>query len=227
MKINHSILILFFSLLFLIILLIINYRSNKNRDDKLDRIRSNLSCIHPLIKSLYFEPIYHCRLEDSYTQNKKRIHVCVCDQEGEYYSENKIKSVILHEIAHAESPEFDPDHTSLEYLQNYTSLMKKASTLGIIDMKSLDAGIVYENGSKRKEHLKKVVEDEDEEHLQQENLDQLIQAGKSINLSKKQKSIDEPDEEPDEDEDENEDVTISHDKEVEIVFPGEDDENDD
>lgn len=41
----------------------------------------------------------------SYTINKKRIHLCLTDENGKYYEENMLIYVLLHELAHVRCPE--------------------------------------------------------------------------------------------------------------------------
>ena len=61
----------------------------------------------------------HCGEDGSYTLDKKKIYVCLTDENGNYYSDNTLMHVILHELAHVKTvsightPEF---HTNFEEL---------------------------------------------------------------------------------------------------------------
>src|SRR6185437_6927368 len=150
LKISYSVIILTIALLTLMILLIINLQRNKQTNPKLVSIRNQLTNLHPAVKSLEFYSQHRCELEDSYTDNKQKVYICLCDQDGRYFSDNKIKQVMIHELAHALSEQHDENHTTLEYLQNYNDLMKRASCLGLVNIPLLESGAVYADGGKRK-----------------------------------------------------------------------------
>jgi hypothetical protein len=147
-EISISLLIILLLLILLAILLILCWKRSKDR--KLQRIIDDLSILHPRLKHLDIRSITHCRLRDSYTENKKILFICICDPEGEYYSDNKIKQVIIHELAHALSFHVDEKHRSLEYLTIYNSLILRAELLNLINTAELKEGIVYPDGRKRK-----------------------------------------------------------------------------
>lgn len=104
----------------------------------LNSLKDDVNKVYPLNEfQLSFHPLECCTLEDSMTENKHKIFICVKDKQGKYYSYNKLLQVVLHELAHAKSKSVDPNHTSKEFLSNYNNLMNKASNMGIINLSKL------------------------------------------------------------------------------------------
>jgi len=70
--------------------------------------------------------------DKSYTINKSKVFLCLRDQNGNYYDNNTLVYVLLHEIAHVLCVEVD--HTDLfqEILQE---LLNRASSMGLYDPK--------------------------------------------------------------------------------------------
>jgi len=66
----------------------------------------------------------------SYTINKKRIHLCLKDEKGDYYDENMLIYVTIHELAHVKCPEVG--HTD-KFYDIFNELLDKASACGIYD----------------------------------------------------------------------------------------------
>ncbi len=109
-------------------------RNKKIRQEcvrRLAELRNDLSTFVDITKYKFY-PLFNCDPEDSYTQNKKNIYVCVSDKGGNIQSEYKIKDVLIHEISHAECSSIDVDHTSKEFLNTYNGLIKKAKKCGYI-----------------------------------------------------------------------------------------------
>ena len=101
-------------------------------------LTSDINKVHPIGEyHLSFHPLECCTLEDSATEDKKKVFICVKDKKGRYYSYNKLLQVALHELSHAISKTVDPGHKSVEFLTNYNHLMNKASEMGIIDLTKL------------------------------------------------------------------------------------------
>ncbi len=167
-EISINAIIIFLLLLALLIILIICYRRSRNKDVKLQRILDELYNVHPRLRFLDIRAKTHCNLNESYTENKKIIYVCICDSDGEYYSDNKLKQVILHELAHALSVHVDEEHKSLEFNTIYNSLMEKAEVMGIINIDHINNGVYYPDGRKKKFNTENVEEEE------VENLEDII-----------------------------------------------------
>lgn len=105
----------------------------------LESLETDINKVHPIDEyHLSFHPLECCTLEDSATEDKKKVFICVKDKNGNYYNYNKLLQVALHELAHAQSKAVDPNHTSKEFLTNYNNLMSKASKMGIIDLSKLN-----------------------------------------------------------------------------------------
>lgn len=104
-------------------------------------LHRDLEKIYPDINTilkLTFGPLECCELEDSVTEDKKRVHICVKNKNGKYYNYNKLMQVAIHELAHVLSKTVDPEHKSPEFINNYGALMNKAQELGLIDVSKLD-----------------------------------------------------------------------------------------
>jgi len=93
-------------------------------DPILYKLRTMTSPLHPEIKNL---KLY--KGEKSYTINKKKIYMCLKDQDGEYYPMNQLVYVFLHEFAHYINKE-DVGHTQT-FHDIFEKLLKDAEVKGI------------------------------------------------------------------------------------------------
>ena len=66
----------------------------------------------------------------SYTINKKRIHLCLKDEKGDYYDKNMLMYVTIHELAHVKCSEVG--HTD-KFYTIFNELLDKASACGVYD----------------------------------------------------------------------------------------------
>ena len=90
-------------ILIIFILICIIYRQFRkikegmsSNDPVLRRLKQKLIAIHPKVNDLtFFED------KESYTINKKDVYLCLRDENNEYYNENMLIYVTLHEVAHA------------------------------------------------------------------------------------------------------------------------------
>ncbi len=98
----------------------------------------NIEKIRSIVENLKFYPLECCNLEDSMTEDKKKVFVCVKGKDGRFYNYNKLLQVAIHELAHAISKLNDPDHKTPEFNQNYKFLIQKAVNLNFIDLSKLD-----------------------------------------------------------------------------------------
>jgi len=71
--------------------------------------------------------------DETYTDNKKKIYICLLNKDGRYYDFNTLMFVCIHEISHAISAEFDPEHTSKEFNDNFALLLNKAIDMNLYD----------------------------------------------------------------------------------------------
>ena len=72
--------------------------------------------------------------DESYTEDKERVYLCMKDENGKYYSYNTLIAVGIHELAHALSPVIDPEHTSKEFNEKHEELRKRAEEMGLLNV---------------------------------------------------------------------------------------------
>jgi len=98
----------------------------KKEDPKLQHLKSYIAQVRPdMIDRIVL-------LEDtkSYTINKKKIYMCLRDENGDYYHDNMLLFVVLHELAHVLCDEIG--HTD-KFQQIFQVLLDDAVKLGIYD----------------------------------------------------------------------------------------------
>lgn len=93
-------------------------------DPKLHQLKEMLAPLHPVVKNL---KLY--KGKKSYTINKEKIYLCLKDQNDNYYSNNMLIYVLLHELAHLLNKE-DIGHTE-KFHEIFEGLIEKAHDLGI------------------------------------------------------------------------------------------------
>jgi len=94
-----------------------------------DRLTADLSRLADISK-LDLKAIVSCIPEDSFTEDKKHIAICVRNKAGAFYPYSKLLKIGIHELAHAMSKQMDPEHKTPEFINNYGYLMNKAVALG-------------------------------------------------------------------------------------------------
>ena len=125
---NIEFLFILFS--FIIIFFITFYinRVTLYEDPLLYKIKNDLIIIDPRIKFISFYAS-----DQSFTEDKKRIYLCLKDKFNNYYPYNMLIYVALHEVAHALSSTVDLSHTSQDFINNFSNLIKKATELKLYD----------------------------------------------------------------------------------------------
>ena len=119
MDISSKILCMVIGLL-LIVLCIQTVRENLlPYDPKIDDLKRRLALVHPKSKTLQF---YHDK--KSYTINKKKVHLCVKDENGVYYDDNMLIYASLHELGHVLCDEIG--HTP-KYWAIFDDVLEKAA----------------------------------------------------------------------------------------------------
>jgi len=105
----------------------------------LGKITNDLTIIYPSLSDykITFYPLECCDLEESLTDDKKKIYICLKNKHGDYYNYNKLLQVGIHEIAHAITRKQDPNHTSKEFIENYARLLQNANNLNLVNIKTL------------------------------------------------------------------------------------------
>ena len=116
------------------------YKVIKDHNDLiLEQNKRLISLLYPNLYNLDIKPMYDCVPEDSNTYDKKKIEVCVKNKKGQYLPNDKIRHILLHEIAHYTSPKTDKEHKTKEFIDGYNKLMKQAIASGILNMNNLAA----------------------------------------------------------------------------------------
>jgi len=98
--------------------------------DMFERLKGDLEKLYPNINQLDLKGLVSCVPEDSYTENKRHVSICLRNKEGTFYPYEKLLKIGIHELAHVISKGYDPEHKTPEFINNYSMLMKKARELG-------------------------------------------------------------------------------------------------
>lgn len=117
-------------LVFLILILINVVRTRvteyyEQMDPMLVRIRETLLPLHPCVVNLKF---YEGK--KSYTINKKKVYLCLKDDDGEYYNFNMLIYVSIHELSHVICDEIG--HTA-KFHRIFRDLLELAEQKNIYD----------------------------------------------------------------------------------------------
>lgn len=96
------------------------------RDSKILDIQSKLMQVDPDVTS----KLNIQAGNQSFTEDKKDMFLCLRDEQGKYYPDNMLMYVALHELAHAKSHSVDVNHSGDEFKNNFNSYLKKAEQLG-------------------------------------------------------------------------------------------------
>jgi hypothetical protein len=96
------------------------------RDSKILDIQSKLMKVDPDVTS----KLNIQAGNQSFTEDKKDMFLCLRDEQGKYYPDNMLMYVALHELAHAKSHSIDTNHSGDEFKNNFNYYLKKAEELG-------------------------------------------------------------------------------------------------
>lgn len=113
----------------IIVFIIIRYleRDKMEDDPMLHILRKRLMGVHPIVENMN---LY--KGKKSYTLNKDKIFMCLNDKNGDYYDENTLTYVLLHEMSHKLCDEIG--HTE-KFHDIFVSLQKRAIDMGVLDPK--------------------------------------------------------------------------------------------
>jgi hypothetical protein len=125
---NSEKIILIFCFLFIVYVTLHLNRVESFDDPLIDRIKNDLLLVDPRVSELTFRAS-----NESFTEDKKYVFLCLKDKNGNYYDYNMLMYVSLHELAHAFSESIDEEHTSSEFKNNFKILLDKAYKLGLYD----------------------------------------------------------------------------------------------
>jgi hypothetical protein len=127
---DNDYLILIFCFLFLAFITMKLNKIHSYHDPMIDRIREDLLKVDPRVINLSFHAA-----NESFTEDKKYVYLCLKDKDGKYYDYNMLMYVALHELAHAFSESVDTSHSGDEFRTNFSGLLGKAQSLGLYDPK--------------------------------------------------------------------------------------------
>ena len=125
---NSEKIILIFCFLFIVYVTLHLNRVESFDDPLIDRIKNDLLLVDPRVSELTFKAS-----NESFTEDKKHVFLCLKDKNGNYYDYNMLMYVSLHELAHAFSQSVDEEHTSAEFKNNFKILLDKAHQIGVYD----------------------------------------------------------------------------------------------
>lgn len=98
-------------------------------DKKVDELHAKLISVFPAAKYVKLSGS-----NESFTLDKKHIHLCIKDKSGKYYDDNSLMYVLLHEYAHVLCDEFDTTEDHGEKFKGiFADLLIKAHKAGIYD----------------------------------------------------------------------------------------------
>ena len=100
-----------------------NNNFEKYDDPKIDNLKSKLSRVFPEINYIELSGS-----NKSFTINKREIYLCLKDKNGNYYDDNMLIYVLLHELAHVKCDEIG--HTE-KFKEIFKLLLQKAEVAGI------------------------------------------------------------------------------------------------
>jgi hypothetical protein len=104
------------------------YKRNIYQDPLIDRIKYDVCKLDPRIENLEFYSS-----DESYTEDKQKIFLCLHDDNGKHYDYNMLIYVAIHECSHALTDVFDIEHVTPEFKGMFEHLLRKASEIGIYD----------------------------------------------------------------------------------------------
>lgn len=100
---------------------------NKFDDQKLEDLKQKLSIAIPEIRKVSLSGS-----NKSFTINKEHIFICTKDEKGQYYSDNMLVYVLLHELAHVQCDEIG--HTA-KFTRIFKELLDRAENAGLYNSK--------------------------------------------------------------------------------------------
>lgn len=125
----HDQLLVIVGILFLLVLFSFLFsRTLKDQSDShpvLGKIKEDLTFVHPQARDIWL-----VEGPSSYTEDKRLVHLCLKNKQGEYYSYNTLIFVALHELAHVLSS--DIGHGE-QWRLIFRQLLNRAEQLGLYD----------------------------------------------------------------------------------------------
>jgi len=144
---NESLVILI--CLALVIISFLALRNVETYDDPITkRIQEDLVKVDPRAEKISIKGS-----DQSFTEDKTRMYLCLYDEKGKYYDYNMLMYVALHELAHVISKQVDPEHKTKEFRDNFDFLLKRAAAKGLYNPdEPINYGYCPKNSKEIKEH---------------------------------------------------------------------------
>jgi hypothetical protein len=101
-------------------------KKKPSSDQKLHQIKETIMGIDPKVSEFNF----YLDSEASYILGDRDVHMCIHDEDGEYYDDNFLTYVALHEITHGLIAEDTRDHPPI-FDRRFEDIKAKAIRLGI------------------------------------------------------------------------------------------------
>lgn len=123
--------IIFLTIVFCAVTYICVKKSLKIYDDPIiERVKEDLTKVYPQFPTLGLSVF---AANDSFTENKKKIFLCVKRPNKDYYKYNTIMYISLHELAHVLTKKYDIDTHGEEFHKNFNELLSRAKEIGVYD----------------------------------------------------------------------------------------------
>jgi hypothetical protein len=106
----------------------LNYKRKIYQDPLVRKIKYDVSQLDPRLSTIEF-----FSSDESYTEDKRKIYLCLKDENGKYYDYNMLVYVAIHECSHALTDVIDVEHKTPEFRGMFEHLLTKAYYLGIYD----------------------------------------------------------------------------------------------
>ena len=97
----------------------------ETQDPVLLELKDKIRVLYPSIDKLEFYDS-----NKSFTTNKQKVHICLKDENGDYYNRNMLTYVMIHELAHVLCDEIG--HTE-KFYKIFQELLDEAHQKGIYD----------------------------------------------------------------------------------------------
>lgn len=116
------------SVLFLVVVLVYIKKKPYTPTPIISHLKKKLKLVNP-----YFSKLDIRESTKSYTENKSIIYICTRDPiTKQYYSENTLMYVCLHECAHVMMADYDENHSD-KFKKVFEKILDKAITVGVYD----------------------------------------------------------------------------------------------
>lgn len=117
------------ALVIIAVIIGVSWKKKKpSSDQKLQQIKENIARIDPKVPEFNF----YLDGEGSYILGDRDIYMCIHDEDGNYYDDNFLTYVALHELTHGLIPQDTRTHPPI-FDSTFEEIKAKAIRLGIYD----------------------------------------------------------------------------------------------